>query len=422
MNPLGYLLVVLPLVAIAGLAILWVHGWMRSRDSSIASSASEQVVAVVGWMTVLVGLFGFVGIVGAVLFPVVWFVTAIVLLSLLFRHRASERRSLLWMLMVAAERGIPLEAAARAFAEERRDALGARVLDLAEYLEAGLPLAVALKRAGIAFPPDIILAAELGQQTGRLGEALRQTMTQTEESENVLQSAAERLFYLVCLLVFGGGIWTFLTLKIVAALEKILKDFQQPMPDVLRWMIGVGTVLTVYWPVTLLGAVVLIAIVVRALSYYTGYSPRYLPGMSPLWGGIDRSVVMRWLAVAVRQNRPMPDMLRLLTGYLTRIRLRRRLQQAARRIDQGAEWSDCLERYGLIRRFEGAVLRAAERAGNLEWAMQEMAQGSVRRSAYRLRAVINVAFPAALLLMGGAVLMVALAVLIPLFHLIQVAL
>ena len=45
--------------------------------------------------------------------------------------------------MTAAERGISLEVAVRAFAAERDDRIGRRALDLADYLEAGLPLALA---------------------------------------------------------------------------------------------------------------------------------------------------------------------------------------------------------------------------------------------------------------------------------------
>jgi general secretion pathway protein F len=99
--------------------------------------------------------------------------------------------------------------------------------------------------------------------------------------------------------------------------------------------------------------------------------------------------------------------------------LRRKVETAAKRIDQGADWTDCLRQAGLIRPAEAAVFRSAERAGNLAWALEEMSDSSVRRSVYQLRAIVNVVFPAAIIAMGGSVLLVMVGLLTPLFSLIQ---
>jgi type II secretory pathway component PulF len=174
-----------------------------------------------------------------------------------------------------------------------------------------------------------------------------------------------------------------------------------------------------YWPLVLLGAAMVLFVVVRSLSYYTGSSPRYLPGLTSMWHRTDRSLVMRWLALAVRQNRPLPDMMRLIAGYLTRRGLRRKMERAIKRLDQGSEWTECLFRAGLILRSEAAVFQSAQRAGNLAWALEEMAESSVRRSVYRFRAVTNLAFPAVFLALGGSVGFIVFGILTPLFHLIQ---
>ena len=51
----------------------------------------------------------------------------------------------------------------------------------------------------------------------------------------------------------------------------------------------------------------------------------------------------------------------------------------------------------------GVVANAAARTGNLAWALEEMADSSVRRSAYRLRAFLGVAFPLVVMIYGGGV-------------------
>ncbi len=372
----------------------------------------------IGWVLFLVGLFAVVGLMAHAFFLLAWIAATLILIALFHRYRAAERRSLLWTLMLAAERGIPLDTAARAFAEERRDATGQRVRDLAEYLEAGLPLALALKRSQLHFPQAVLLSAELGQQTGSLGSALRKALGRGGDAESVFRSAIERVFYLACLVFIGLCILTFMMVKIVPAFFKILHEFSVAPPAALSALVAVFRALIDFWPVILLLAALGLVILVRSLAHQTVYSPRYLPGMITSWQRADRSVILQWLAHAVRQGRPLPEMMRLVSGYITRAGLRRRLQRAAKLIDQGAEWTGCLQKCGLIGKPEAAVFRAAERTGNLAWALEEMAESNVRRSVYRIQAWINVAFPASLLVLGGCVLLIAFAMLSPLFKMI----
>ncbi len=417
-EPLLLVLALLGLM-IAGPAILWMQSQRASWVRTASSGRTVNIVAVVGWVLLLLGLFAVVGLMTHYFFPVAWIATAVVLLALLFRFRSSEKRSLLWMLMLAAERRIPLETAARAFAEERHDRIGNRALDLAEYLEAGLPLARALNRSGLSFPHAVLLAAELGQQTDNLGGALRQALGHTDESEAIVRSASERAFYLVFLVFFVLAAWVLLMKNIIPTLQQILDDSTSHASVAATWLFDLADFSTALWPLALVLVLVILIALVRSLSYYTGYSPRYLPGLGAGWHRADRSVIMRWLALAVRQNRPLPEMMRLISGYLRRPSLQRKLESAAKQIDRGADWTECLQQAGLIRKAEATVFRSAQRADNLAWALEEMAQSCVRRSVYQLRALINLAFPAALAVVGSAVLIVMLGILTPLFQLIQ---
>ena len=112
----------------------------------------------------------------AIAAAIICLMAAVVVVFIARRYFEAERRSLLWVLMAAAERGIPLEAAVSAFEDERDDVIGKRARTLADYLEAGVPLALALQRSRNPVPAAALLAADLGQQTGTLGPALRQVV------------------------------------------------------------------------------------------------------------------------------------------------------------------------------------------------------------------------------------------------------
>ena len=414
------LLILVPLgMMVAGLVILSMQNRVGPSSPGMASEEPGVVLRAIAWILIIVSIFAIAAILTGPLFLPVWIILAIILLSLLYRFRSVERRSLLWTLMLAAERNIPLDTAARAFAAERRDHIGRRAFDLAEYLEAGLPLALALQRSQLHYPQSILLSAELGQQTGNLGGALRRALGPNTESELVMRAIAERTFYLICILLFGASLLSFIMIKIVPAMQKIFDEFEVNLTGAMQLLIAVVHILVNYWFILLPIGVVLVVLMLRSLTYYTGASPRYMPGILAGWQRTDRSAIMHWLAHAVRQNRPLPEMMRLISAYLTKRRLRAKLQRTARRIDQGLDWTECMQEAGLIRRPEAAVFRSAERTGNLAWALDEMAESNARRSIYRLRALMNVAFPAAILGLGCCVMLIATAILSTLFKLIS---
>jgi type II secretory pathway component PulF len=86
---------------------------------------------------------------------------------------------------------------------------------------------------------------------------------------------------------------------------------------------------------------------------------------------------------------------------------------------QGEDWCESLRRVRLIANADAAVLKAAQRVGNLAWALDEMADSSLRRWAYRLRAVLNVVFPLLLLAIGIFVMLIVIGLFLPLIKLIE---
>jgi type II secretory pathway component PulF len=403
----------------AGIALLWLRSWIYRRDPTGQSDLLVNLLTVSGAVLLLIGVYAVVAVMTQAFFLLAWLAVAVVLAAARLRYRDAERQSLLWVLMAAAERGIPLDAAAQAFADERSDALGIRARNLADYLEAGLPLALALKRSRNTVPTAAMLAADLGEQTGTLGPALRQAIGQADPLERTLRSILEKFFYVVFMALFIAGALTFLLIKIIPMFRRILEEHDMELPAATETLIAASRGFGLEWFGYFLLLAALLIVLVVAVLYYVCLSPRDLPVVRGLWARADGALVLRWLAIAVRQKRPISEYIRLLSAYYPRATLRRRLERAAKRTDKGADWCESLLRVGVIRRPESLVFQAAERTGNLEWALDEMADSSLRRTAYRLQALHNILFPAAVIAIGSIVFFVALAILLPLFSLIQ---
>lgn len=404
-----------PLVTITiGWVLLWIAASRGHDDNQIFT----RELYALGGASLIVGICAGI-VVSAHVMSVFLLVAALVIgAGAITKFYVSERQSLLWVLTIAAERGIPLESAARAFAEERHDFIGRRAKLLADYLEAGVPLALALNRARCSVTPTAQLAADLGQQTGTLGIGLRQAIGDLDSGEATLRETIEKLFYLIFLLVFGANIVTFIMLRITPVLSKMLVEFGIEVPLATRQLIHAVGMLANGWvggPLFACAA----AVFVLAVLCYVGLSPRQLPLIGRLWWSADCALVMRWLAIAIRQGLPLGEMVHLLAAHFPQRRVRKKLERASAGIGRGQDWLDALRATGILRRRECGLFKSAERAGNLPWALDEMAQSGMRRSAYRIRAWTNVLFPVLLCGCGAVVLFIMLGTFLPLVAIIS---
>ena len=400
---------------IAGAAILWGLAQTRSPAREGPRGVLRGLAAMIGWLLIVIGLFAGVGIAANILGLIV---TAVVFAAVLFRYRVSEQRGVLWALMTAAERGIPLASAVRAFAAERHDRLGRRAEDLAEYLEAGLPLALALTRSGHSLPPSVLLAAELGQQTSTLGPSLRQALCRSEESEAALRWAAEKVFYLGMVAIFGLCIDVFLMIKVVPAYIKIFQDFGADLPPATVAIISVSNFMANYWFLFVPLFFLLLFLLLHVTLDYMGVG-RILPGWARAWQCTD---MRRRHAVAGCGGAAEPSPHgndAVLAAYYPR-----REHSLQTRMDGQTHGPG----RGLVRFLRpggvdppaggrGLQIRVADRQSGLG----PRRDGGQQRATGRLPAprLVTVAFPVLVLVMGGCVLFFAVGMLCPLVSLIQ---
>jgi type II secretory pathway component PulF len=128
---------------------------------------------------------------------------------------------------------------------------------------------------------------------------------------------------------------------------------------------------------------------------------------------------MRNLALALRRGMPLPEALRLIAQNYPLSIVGSRLQAAANEVAAGANWCESLRKTGLIARSDAAVLAAAQRVGNIDWALEEMAASALRRQVHRVQGMVQILFPVALLVVGLFVFVFVCGLFLPLITLIE---
>lgn len=339
-------------------------------------------------------------------------------IALLIRGAAAPRESMLWLVANAAEKGMPLPEGVLAIGALSGGSFRARANRLAEVLNSGATLPDALDEVPGSFPAGALVYTRMGWPPHDLARALREAGSTRSVDRALGQSWTVRIGYLIWTLIILQAIYTWMIYWIAPKFEDIFNDFGVDLPAITRIVFGfshkvVGSGLL---PILLLAELAILPLLPLVFFDPLHWNVPILDRwMRRRHGGI----VARVLATEVEAGRPLSRAIETLGLRYPSSFIKGRLAAAARDVQGGAPWADSLVDVGLIRRVDADVLRAAERVGNLPWALRDLAGGVERRFLHRLMAWTQVAFPVAIITLAALVLAFAVAFFLPLVRLIE---
>jgi len=235
------------LLAIPGIGLRLALRILYSTRSRTASDPLRSVLSLASTLMIIVAVLGsLIALTGPAIVPLA-IVGIVAALMVHDRLRRAEHRALLWTLTVAAQKGIPLSEAARAYADECEGDTGYRALRVAQAVEAGEPLSAAVRRARLRMAPAMRLALGLGERLGMLGPAMKQQLDDSQQADATLRDTIGRFVYLGFVLLAFANIMTFLMLKIVPVFEKMFQEFEVELPESTVLVIHLSNLAVNYW-------------------------------------------------------------------------------------------------------------------------------------------------------------------------------
>ncbi len=404
--------------AVLGGVLVWACFVARTRRRQLGSDILLNIVEIVGWLLSVGSVLGLFFVVTGLIMLVPMTVAFFAAILVARRFRDSEQRALTALLAIAVERGIPLGMAVRCFAEEHQGLGNPRLQYLADLLDSGMSLPHASRRARVRFGPETTLAMRLGCRAVNLGPALQQSLHRMASTDALRSGLFERLLYLLVLVLFVSLGVLFWEGTIFPLIEELHTEFgTNPTPFgavAFRWL-GSQALFDFLTPLLVL---MLFVCVLLCLGYYLEWISWYPPLFRRVWFPWDSANVLSAMGTLVKSGYSVATILKWLSADYPRRAIRRRLVRAARYVERGQAWSRSLQQTGFIHLGEAAVLEAAERAGNVPWALEEMADRVLRRGNVRIQRMFDLFFPLAMLLLSLLILCLALMQLLPVFQLI----
>jgi type II secretory pathway component PulF len=402
----------------------------------IVAAAGLVLLPVMGGLFIFT--FGAAGV--PLLFMLLAFYTWVA--SAFLRYRHGRQDELLHLLTAAAESGAPLAPTLRAYLVDRphggtrerwvalllffvlpgyywvwhrQNSYDRKVARVARMLELGVPLDVALRTVPGVVPPETVLAAAVGQSTGRLADSLRGSTW--SRLSTVWLEITPRLLYPTMLLLVMLGIFTFWGRFLLPKYQVILRHFNVKLPATTAWMVQLGDAVEEYpWVIVLVFVAVLAT---ASLLYYSSTLRWYCPGIGRLYRGTTRGRVLKALGILLEGGKTVPEALGIMSasGYFSGT-VRRRLERARTVAERGETLPDTLRRAGLLPRPMTMLVGAAERARNLPWALAELGDHLMNRAGRLAQRASMTLAPAAVVVLGAIAGAGIVGMFMPLVHML----
>jgi general secretion pathway protein F len=341
------------------------------------------------------------------------------------RLSAADLALLTLQLSTLVQAGLPLEEALDAVAKQssRRKVAGLLSAVRSRVME-GHALASALGQFPRAFPELFRATVAAGERSGHLGQVLEQLATYTQARQASRQKIQMALVYPLILMLASVAIVGFLLGYVVPDVVKIFVDSGQPLPWLTQALIGVSNGLRNHF-LLLMSVLAMLFGLWRWSWQQTKWRLRWHRWVlnAPVIGDVLRAMeaarFASTLAILGKSAVPLVDALEIAAEVIGNLTIRARMVDVARSVREGGTLTRGLELSGDIPPMMLHMIASGERAGELDRMLARAAEQQENSLAARIALVVGLFEPAMLVLMGGVVLLIVMAILLPILSLNQ---
>jgi general secretion pathway protein F len=338
---------------------------------------------------------------------------------------ATELALLTRQLATLVRAALPLEEALQTVARQsERPRLKSMMLAVRAKVMEGHTLADGLGDFPHIFPELYRTTVAAGEQSGHLEIVLERLADYTEKRQQMRQKIMLALFYPTILTVIAIFVTVALLTYVVPEVVKVFDNIGQELPFLTRALIAVSDFLRDYG----LGILALLVLGLLAFAYLLRHpANRFrwhrtlmrLPLIGRLNRGLNTARFARTFSILSASGVPVLDALRIASEVMGNLPMREAVQQAAHRVREGSNIARALEQSRYFPPMTLHLIASGEASGKLESMLERAADNQERELETVIAAVMGMFEPLLILVMGGVVLVIVLAILLPIFNLNQ---
>ncbi|HZH31118.1 MAG TPA: type II secretion system F family protein [Pyrinomonadaceae bacterium] len=293
--------------------------------------------------------------------------------------------------------------------------------DVEEKIRGGMALSSAFAEQGSVFPRIYTASILAGERSGALDEVLNRYNAYMRRGVEIRRKIRGALAYPLFLLVASFGMVTFLTTYVVPRMARLFEGFGRNLPTITLVVVSLSNWMAanIWWFAPL--------IVISAVAFWFWSKTPHgrlaidravlkLPIAGNLVIQLSVAQVTRSLSTLLAGGITLVDSWEIASEAITNKELRARSTRILPMIREGRSFTESLESANWIPELGLDMIGVGERSGSLREMLDEVATFYDAESEVRLEQLTTVLEPAILLVMGGVVITILLAIYLPIIQ------
>ncbi len=322
--------------------------------------------------------------------------------------------------------GIPILRAFSLLTEQERDPhFRAVLMDVHKQVEGGVPVWEAMNEHPRAFGELFVQSVKTGEASGKLDEVLAKTAEFMEREMTTREEVRGAIRYPVMVLLAMVTAFVVIVTFVIPKFAGVYGKFEAQLPAATRFMIGANKIIVGgwWWFVPLL--IVAGWFTWRWLKTDRGIEWKdhmvlKLPALGPLFLKVAIARFAHTLSILFESGLPMIESLTVVAQGIGNRIVAGEIMKIAENFRRGREAMERLEEGGVFPPLAIQMMSVGLETGALGRMLTELADHYDREIKYASRRLTNVLEPIMIFGLSALVLMMALAVLLPMWNLIEV--
>ena len=321
--------------------------------------------------------------------------------------------------------GIPLDETLQACAENTESRkVRAVFLSVRSKVMEGSSLANAMEAHHQSFPSIFISTIAAGEKSGGLGVVLDKLADYTEASAEFRQRIGNAMVYPVILVVVSLLIVTGLLTYVVPDILEVFEDAGQTLPPLTEALMKLSGFISQngLWLIALCALSIGTTLYCAKLPRIRLFIDR-LVTKAPVLKRYSQSYnAIRYtgtLHILFQSGVPLTEAMAIASGVVTNCYIRQKLERATSRVREGSSLTHALAPIEAIPKVFLHMVRSGETSGKLGPMLEKVSSSQERELQRRIATLLGLFGPATLLIMGGVVLLIVMAILLPILNMNQ---
>lgn len=323
--------------------------------------------------------------------------------------------------------GIPIAQTLRAIGKGHENgAVEKLMLDLGRDVETGTALSKALAKHPVHFNRLFTSLTEAGEESGKLDTMLDRVATYNEKLEAIKSKVKSAMMYPIIVLVVAALVSVLLLLFVIPQFEQLFQSFGADLPGLTRTIVDMSRWMQANWWIALL---ILIAVVVGFIFTYKRsqkmqfFMDRVLinfPILGPIFKKSALARFSRTLSIIFGAGVPLVDGMNTVGAATGNRVYEKAVLEAKNDISTGRSLESALATTKVFPNMMLQMVSSGEESGDLETMLDKVADFYEREVDDAVDALASIIEPFMIVLLGGIIGTMVLAMYLPIFKLAAV--